>query len=370
MLDFVPNHTALDHPWTKTHPDFYVQGSEQALAAQPENYCRIETGQGPRILAHGRDPNFPGWPDTLQLDYANPALQAAQMAELATIAGQCDGVRCDMAMLPLPEVFQRTWGCTPSPFWPKAIAAVRDAHRGFTFLAEAYWDLEWELQQQGFDYCYDKRLYDRLRHGRCRRHSRPSGGRARLPGSAGALSRESRRAARRGGLSLAAASGGRHRHVFRAGPEVLPSRPVRGRAGRRAGAFAPGPARSPQPDIVAFYDRLLVPRSARRLSQWRLVVDPAATGLGRQSDMAGLHCLCLAHGERQRYVVVVNYSDHQAQCRLRLPFAGLTGRQFRLVDMMGSEVYWRDGDGLIEPGLYIDLGAWRCNVFRLDLVGP
>ena len=164
MLDFVPNHTALDHPWTKTHPDFYIEGSEQALAAQPENYCRIDTDQGPRILAHGRDPNFPGWPDTLQLNYANPALQAAQMAELATIAGQCDGVRCDMAMLPLPEVFQRTWGLTPSPFWPKAIAAVRDAHRGFTFLAEAYWDLEWELQQQGFDYCYDKRLYDRLRH--------------------------------------------------------------------------------------------------------------------------------------------------------------------------------------------------------------
>ena len=29
-------------------------------------------------------------------------------------------------------------------------------------MAEAYWDLEWALQQQGFDYCYDKRLYDRL----------------------------------------------------------------------------------------------------------------------------------------------------------------------------------------------------------------
>ena len=81
-----------------------------------------------------------------------------------TIAEQCDGVRCDMAMLLLPEVFQRTWGLTPAPFWPKAIAAAREAHRGFTFLAEAYWDLEWELQQQGFDYCYDKRLYDRLRH--------------------------------------------------------------------------------------------------------------------------------------------------------------------------------------------------------------
>ena len=68
-------------------------------------------------------------------------------------------------------------------------------------------------------------------------------------------------------------------------------------------------------------------------------------------------------------VVVVNYSDHQAQCRLQLPFSGLAGRQFRLTDMMGSEVYVRDGNGLIDPGLFIDLGAWRCNVFRLDAVG-
>src|SRR4051812_17824616 len=29
-------------------------------------------------------------------------------------------------------------------------------------LAEVYWDLEYKLQQLGFDYTYDKRLYDRL----------------------------------------------------------------------------------------------------------------------------------------------------------------------------------------------------------------
>jgi hypothetical protein len=35
-------------------------------------------------------------------------------------------------------------------------------------MAEVYWDLEWTLQQQGFDYAYDKRLHDRLREGRAR----------------------------------------------------------------------------------------------------------------------------------------------------------------------------------------------------------
>ena len=44
------------------------------------------------------------------------------------------------------------------------IPAVRQTHPDFRFIAEAYWDLEWALQQQGFDFCYDKRLYDRLLH--------------------------------------------------------------------------------------------------------------------------------------------------------------------------------------------------------------
>jgi glycosidase len=165
MLDFVPNHTAPDHPWVKAHPEYYVEGSEEALAGSPENYLRVDTDRGPKILAYGRDPNFPGWPDTLQLNYANPELQKARIDELIAIAGKCDGVRCDMAMLLLPEISQRTWGMTPEPFWPKAIPSVHEKFPDFTFMAEVYWDLEWTLQQQGFAYCYDKRLYDRLREG-------------------------------------------------------------------------------------------------------------------------------------------------------------------------------------------------------------
>src|SRR5215510_9481422 len=51
MLDFVPNHTALDHPWVAAHPDFYVEGDEQALSAAPGNYWRCSTVRGERILA-------------------------------------------------------------------------------------------------------------------------------------------------------------------------------------------------------------------------------------------------------------------------------------------------------------------------------
>ena len=120
------------------------------------------------MFAYGRDPYFAGWPDTLQLNYANPATQEAMIATLVKIAGQCDGVRCDMAMLVLPDVFERTWGLRAEPFWPRATARVREQAPGFCFMAEVYWDLEWTLQQQGFDYTYDKRLYDRLRDGHVR----------------------------------------------------------------------------------------------------------------------------------------------------------------------------------------------------------
>jgi hypothetical protein len=61
-------------------------------------------------------------------------------------------------------VFTATWTehlRSPVPvreFWTDARAAVP----AFTLLAEVYWDLEWRLQQLGFDFTYDKRLYDRL----------------------------------------------------------------------------------------------------------------------------------------------------------------------------------------------------------------
>src|SRR6202022_490516 len=139
LLDFVPNHTAPDHPWVRAHPDYYIEGSGEVLADAPGNYLRLDTDRGPRILAYGRDPNFPGWPDTLQLNYANPELQRARIDELIAIAGKCDGVRCDMAMLLLPQIFERTWGITPEPFWPKATAAVHAKYPAFTFMAEVYW---------------------------------------------------------------------------------------------------------------------------------------------------------------------------------------------------------------------------------------
>ncbi len=366
MLDFVPNHTALDHPWTRTHPDYYVQGDEVALSGAPHNFTRVETDAGPRILAYGRDPNFPGWSDTLQLNYANSELQAARIEELNSIAGKCDGVRCDMAMLLLPEIFQRTWGVTPEPFWPKATAAVHARHPGFTFMAEVYWDLEWTLQQQGFAYCYDKRLYDRLRDGAAKpirdhlfagldyqdrlarfleNHDEPR--------AAAAFPWPQHRAA---AIITFLSPGLRffHQGQFEGARARVPAHLCR------------GPAEPTNPQTAAFYAKLLhvlKETGSFRGGSWsQILPQPAWPGNATADDFVA----CAWSGENGgRHVVVVNYSDHQGQCRLPLPFLEFRGRQVRLADVIGTETYDRDGTELIDNGLYIDHSPWNFNVFEL-----
>ena len=172
ILDFVPNHTAMDHPWVQRFPQWYVLGDKDLRVACPTDYFRSARRHW---VAHGRDPNFPAWPDTAQLDYRNPDVHRAMIRVLRDVATRCDGVRCDMAMLVLGDVVRSTWGGRSSEpiggqapvgeFWWHAIHAVREAYPRFLFIAEAYWGLEWRLQQLGFDYTYDKTLLDRLTAG-------------------------------------------------------------------------------------------------------------------------------------------------------------------------------------------------------------
>jgi glycosidase len=165
ILDFVPNHVAPDHPWVIDHPEYFVQGDIGDATNDPESFLQT----GGQVLARGRDPYFPAWPDVVQLNAFAPALRQAAIETLSDLAARCDGVRCDMAMLLINSIFERTWGHRAGPrpateYWVDVISALRKLRPDFLFIAEAYWDLEWDLQQQGFNYCYDKRLYDRLEH--------------------------------------------------------------------------------------------------------------------------------------------------------------------------------------------------------------
>lgn len=163
ILDFVPNHTAFDHTWVTSQSGNYIQGSARDITRHPSWYRQCDS----RIVAHGRDPQFEPWPDVAQLNAFSGSYRDASIDTLHYISSLCDGVRCDMAMLMITDVFKRTWGKragTPpvSEYWQEIIASVHQQSEDFIFIAECYWDMQPILIEQGFDYCYDKDVYDSL----------------------------------------------------------------------------------------------------------------------------------------------------------------------------------------------------------------
>ncbi len=362
MLDFVPNHMGLGHSWVEDHPEYFVRGTELDLARAPQNYTWVKRKNGDILLAYGRDPYFAGWPDTLQLDYSNPATQEAMIGELAKIAGQCDGVRCDMAMLVLPDVFERTWSRRAPLFWPRATQAVRERIPGFTFMAEVYWDLEWTMQQQGFDYAYDKRLYDRLRE----RHAHPLRDHLRAgldyqdklarflenhdePRAAATFPPEVHRAA---AVVTYLSPGLRFFHQGQ----------FSGRMKRISPHLGRGLDEPINMDLAKFYDRLLtvLRQPAVRNGQWQLLECAPAW------DGNWTHDCFIAYAWQgpagDRLLVAVNYAPNQSQCHVRLPFADLGGKQWRIEDQLDSAAYNWNGNDLAGRGLYLDMSPWQAAV--------
>jgi hypothetical protein len=167
VLDFVPNHVSFDHPWLDERPDLLVQGTARDLARDPASWFVHTSPDGTdRIFAHGRDPHFPGWSDTCQVDYRRREARQAMADILHDLADRCDGLRCDMAMLVLEDVFRGTWGEDENgeagTFWKTVIPEVRRKHPEILFIAEVYWGLEGRMRDVGFDFTYDKDLYDKL----------------------------------------------------------------------------------------------------------------------------------------------------------------------------------------------------------------
>jgi glycosidase len=328
LLDFVPNHVGLDHPWTST--DLVMHDAT--------------------AVVHGKDPYFPGWTDTAQLEYRHAATRSAMRDVLAQIAARCDGVRCDMAMLVLPDVFAKTWAHVPceeaaSDFWGEAIRETKRAHPQFVFLAEAYWGLEARLVEQGFDFAYDKDLYDRLVHDR--------------PGDAAAHVRDTSHAhhvhflenhdePRVATLPL---------DLHRAAALVmlaLPGLPFvhHGElAGARRFARIQLRRRAEEPvdtAVHALYEQLL----ALRLGDQRRILTPLPAWDGNPTHDGFVIVQCRAD------LVVVNLAPHRAQCRVAVDAPG----RWSLADRLGDERWERD---LAEP-LFLDLPPRGARVFTLQ----
>ena len=343
ILDYVPNHVAPDHPWTTEHPDYFIRETDGTLA-------------------NGKDPYFAPWPDVVQLNAFSPGLRAAVIDTLIAIAAQCDGVRCDMAMLMDNAVFARTWGARAGDppeedYWPAIISAVHATEPAFVFIAEAYWDMEWTLQQQGFDYCYDKRLYDRVVSGPAqsvRGHLQGAAAyQERLlrfienhdePRAADTFTPERQRAA---AVAMSTLQGARMYHAGQL--EGLHTHiPV---------FLARGPDQPADEALRAFYDTLLraVADSNLRDGEWQLC---ECGGWPDNHSAEQLVAWCW-RTNGQRHLVIVNLADQEGQAQVRLPWSDLAGRTWRLRNALDGEAFERDGDELQDSGLYVAMSPWE-----------
>jgi hypothetical protein len=365
ILDFVPNHTACDHPWVQEHPEYYVQGSAADRIGAPEAYFRASTVHGMAYIAHGRDPYFPPWTDTAQLNYANPEVHDAMQAELLRIAQWCDGVRCDMAMLCLSDVFSRTWSqhklSPPREFWPAAIQAVQRQVPDFCFIAEVYWQLETRMQQLGFTLTYDKAFYDALlARDTARLHELVHAERASLDAGLRFLENhdEARAAAYFSGAQQEAAA---LLILTLPGVCLLHDGQIEGMMSHIPVQLRRRPLEPAQTQLQTFYDRVLaLPKlhdGVFYLLQPRMAWDQ---NFSYQGMLAWAW-----RTSHQDWMLVTNYSDTVAQCLVSLADLSLPTGRLRFRDHLHGVDYDRESDDVQHRGLYVELSPFASHLFEV-----
>ncbi len=363
VLDFVPNHVAPDHPWVNEHAEYFIRGSADDLRNDPSSFVEMS---GP-IFASGRDPYFPAWPDVLQLNAFESGLRHAVIETLSSVAEQCDGIRCDMAMLMLNPIFERTWGVRAgmrpeTEYWVDVISTIKKRYPGFLFIAEAYWDLEWELQQQGFDFCYDKKLYDRMEHSNAEdirlhlcadlayqakllrfieNHDEPRASAIFSPGRQRAFA-----------LTVRTLPGIR---LFHEGQ-------FEGRKVRIPVFLGRRPLEPEAQDLKDFYTKLLktTDRPVFREGSWSLC---NRTGWPNNGSFQNLVSWTWVHKD-ERYLIVVNLSDVPAQGLVQVNWNDAGKRKWQLKDVLSDARYERSGGEMLSPGLYVELGPWDYHFFQ------
>lgn len=369
ILDFVPNHLGLDHEWVTQRPHLFVHNTSAFDGAFP-----LDNRERQLFIAHGKDPYFPGWTDTVQLDYRSVETRNAMNDLLLSLTQKCDGVRCDMAMLLLSDVFENTWKHVPfrghraaGEFWSDSISRAKRERPDFLFLAEAYWGLEGRLCELGFDYAYDKSLYDFVVHdqpqnvqphllGMASDNTR----RAHFlenhdePRAATALSHERHRAA---AVLILGLPGMRFLHD---GQLEGVRRFARVQLARRADEPTDIGIQSIYASLLPIFATSFVGKSKARI----LPPNPAWEG----NPTAGFFTIVQwpsPDSESEFDLVVVNLAPHHAQCRVHIPSPHMGSKTWSLVDRIGTEKWIRDGNEIAANGLYLDLPPRGAQLFHI-----
>ncbi len=368
VLDFVPNHLAFDHPWTLSHPEWFVRGKDADVHKHPGWFFSPEKGV---YLAHGRDPNFPPWTDTAQLNFYSADLRKSLINELRQIAEVADGVRCDMAMLALNGVFGNVWGeflaGYPKPeteFWSEAIRQVKRQRPDFLFIAEVYWGLDQKLQELGFDFTYDKQLYEKLRY------ATPEEIRNYLAADTPYLKHSAHFIENHDELRAVTAFGRERSQAAAAIMSTLPGLHIfhdgqfSGRRVRLPVQLGREPEEIPDAGMVQFYERLLAIGNTPAFhdGEWELLELNRAWE-GNESHRNLLAWYWRYAGETR--IVVVNYSRNPAQGRLKVPLPEANPGRLLFLDELTGTTYVRDPGEVGSQGLYIALEPYHAHIFNM-----
>lgn len=364
ILDFVPNHVAPDHPWTVKQTAYFIQGTVQDLQEHPDDWYQA----GKSIYAKARDPFYPPWPDVLQLNVFNEGLRDAMLTTLLSIASMCDGIRCDMAMLVMNDIFAKTWkgkiGKKPEKdFWPLLIPAVKKVYPDFIFIAESYWETERRLIEQGFDYCYDKKYYDVLKEGseaslkhlegikEIQNHTLRFLENHDEPRAASLFHSERHKALAVASLTLP-------------GARLIHDGQMEGRKVKVPVFLSRRRVETGNSELSFFYRQLL------KLLQYEVI----CCGTWSISELSGWTdnqtCRNLLawewKGENENLLIVINLSEHPAQALVKPGYSYLSDRTYQLFDVIHGVLYERDGDELSANGLFVGLQPWGTHTFLIE----
>jgi len=366
ILDFVANHTAPDHPWVSAHPEYFIRGSQDDFRKDPSAFFVHETAAEPILFAHGRDPYFSPWRDVLQLDYFEPAARAALIAELHEISQHCDGVRCDMAMLVLNDIFAHTWGALlvgrkppAREFWTEAIAALP---REFIWLAEVYWNCEAPIQSLGFQFTYDKGLYDALRDGHIDEvHSR-------LAASPVAQSHAARFLENHDEARAAAAFGAAKLEAFATLIATLPGMrfyhhgQLDGRKIHLPMSLAVAAPEKSDAATRTFYERILklANEPVFHSGEWK-PLEVSSAGDDTFRNLVAYQW----YSNTACKIIVVNLAGVTSQGRVHIPEGISAALQYTFLDQLHDQTYPRAGAEIAASGLYVRLDPFRAHLFAI-----
>jgi hypothetical protein len=366
LLDYVPNHVAVDHPWTTEQPQMFINGTLDDLITNLTHYYAVTTGGA--ILAHGRDPYFAPWGDTVQIDAFSPTARDQARKTLLDIGSQCDGVRCDMAMLMLNHVFSQTWHRPPPPieFWDDIIPTVRAQYPDFLFMAEAYWETEAELHTHEFDAVYDKRLYDRLRD------SDAADVRDHLLGEFSYQSGLVRFIENHDEMRAVVAFGNERSRAAAILTTLLPGTRLLHEGqldGRRIKVPVQlGRRLEEAPDIAlrAFYTTLLHEAAQAPYHDGVFMMLAANSILGHDPGRESLVAFAWALADDWR-IVIVNDGFQPVKARILLPNPAWSGPdQWRITDALTGDVVTLRGDELLVSGLSVSLKAYGAFIVTVS----